>query len=215
MFNFQTVGHDLEFVVRDQETREAVSFVDFQRTTLDSCTIYPDNVLLECNIDPVAPEDFHATIKKNIEDIRCFLNSHQLYADVGCSSALYPRHQLCNKEAHRIGCQPFYNAYMLGVKLNPQPYQDQWRFAGGHIHLGFDKNIVPSHFIVKLLDEYIKDEQSEDIRRDVFYGQRGAYREKPYGLEYRACDNSWVHNPSIIIDAIRKVEQDINEILEG
>ena len=216
-FKFELIGHDVELIARDEVTGEPVSCAEFVQETLDSCMVYPDNVLLEINTDPVPLDEFVTHINQNKVDVEYFLNECGLKTVWGEAEAEYPQHELCNKQAHAIGCQPFGNAYLLGVPLTPTTYNDNWRYAGGHVHLAYDKNLVPSHYLVKMLDEKFKKVQMKDHknpRRDSFYGQMGAYREKSYGIEYRSLNNDWFNNPQWIIDGLLEIEAEINEVLK-
>lgn len=213
-FKFHLVGHDAEFIIRDAHTHQPVSMAEFTQTTLPTCVIYPDNVMLEMGTDPVPLDDFVSRIEANRNDLFTFLAAHNLYTTIGEAEAEFPKDQLCTAKAHAIGCNPFSSAYMLGVPLVPMPYSDQWRFSGGHIHLAYDKNLVPEHFLVRELDKVMKDQSTPCLRRDAFYGQRGAYRSKPYGLEYRSLDNFWFNDPQWIVDRLRQVEATINAILQ-
>ena len=213
-FQFHLIGHDVEVIVRDLSTGLPVSMADMVQTTLPTCVVYPDNVLLEIGTDPVSLDDFVDRITANRNDLTEFLIANNLYTVIGEAEAEFPKDQLCTAKAHAIGCNPFSSAYMLGVPLVPMPYSDQWRFSGGHIHLAYDKNLVPEHFLVRELDKVMKDQATPCLRRDAFYGQRGAYRSKPYGLEYRSLDNFWFNDPQWVVDRLRQVEDTINKILQ-
>lgn len=216
-FKFNLIGHDVELIARDKESNEPISCVEFVQENLGSCYVYPDNVLLEVNADPCELDEFAEVITEQKEDIESFLNDLNLYTTWGEAQAEYPKDQLCHPSAHRIGCHPFLNAYLLGVPLRPQEYTDHWRFAGGHIHLAYDKNLVPSHFLVKMLDDKFKHidmEENTAKRRDMFYGQLGSFREKPYGLEYRSLTNGWMRNPQKIIDGLREIEAGVNAFIK-
>lgn len=214
-FSFDLIGHDAEFIVRDNETSQPVSMVEVVQETMRTCTVYPDNVLLELNTDPVPLSYFPSLIKENLLDLNCFLEDMGCYTNIGEAEALYPQDELCSKQAHQIGCIPFENAYLLGVPLTPKPYGDNWRFAGGHIHLSYDKNVIPSHILVRMLDDKFKGKDNKTPRRDEFYGQLGSYREKSYGIEYRSLSNFWMNNPEMIVEGVKEIEAQINKDLQG
>lgn len=215
-FKFNLIGHDAEFIIRDRGTDLPVSMAEMVQTTLTSCVIYPDNVMLEMGTDPVPLSEFSARIQENLWDLTNWLSSNHLYTIVGEEEAEFPREELCTAKAHAIGCNPFSSAYFLGVPLVPMPYSDNWRFSGGHIHLAYDKNLVPEPYLVKLLDEHLLDKvTNKSARRAEFYGQRGAYRSKPYGLEYRSLGNFWFEQPEFVVDNLLEVEHKVNKVLGG
>ena len=105
-------------------------------------------------------------------------------------------------EALQLGCDPDYNAYTLGE--NPPPVAPgNKRVAGGHIHVGWthDEDIKdPGHFhacaaLARQMDVCLGVpsilEDTDKERREM-YGQAGAFRPKPYGMEYRTLSNYWL-----------------------
>lgn len=112
------------------------------------------------------------------------------------------------KQAKELGCIPDFNAWTGG--MNPAPVApDNMRSAGGHVHLGWtnDKDpFDPGHFyscitLVKNLDYFLGVPSiildSNTDRRQI-YGKAGAFRAKPYGLEYRSLSNFWIVNPKLM-----------------
>lgn len=111
------------------------------------------------------------------------------------------------EEARRLGCTPDFNAWENGVP-NPTPDADMpFRTASGHIHLGWTEgqDINDPEFIeaccmmAMQLDCQVAPytmnwEGPEGHRRRELYGKAGAFRPKPYGVEYRTPSNSWLNN---------------------
>ncbi|MDE2097321.1 MAG: hypothetical protein KGL39_08770 [Patescibacteria group bacterium] len=106
--------------------------------------------------------------------------------------------QLGDPRAMSIGCSPDKTAYgengpQTRHPLNIHEFGTQ-RFAGGHLHLGYNK-AVPPHVMVRFMDVLIGlpslkwDKQGA---RRQYYGLPGLYREKPYGVEYRSLSNFWL-----------------------
>lgn len=103
-----------------------------------------------------------------------------------------------------LGCEPDFDANTS--KPNPKPNGDRpFRTASGHIHIGWAKAIdayAPEHFadcceIVKELDGALFLPSllwDKDTRRRSLYGNRGAFRPKAYGLEYRVLSNAWLRD---------------------
>lgn len=107
------------------------------------------------------------------------------------------------KEAVELGCNPDYNAYT--GKENPAPDGDAvlFRTASGHIHIGWDADIPvtnPEHVeicagFVKYMDATVGMFMTlieTDNRRRELYGKAGAFRPKPYGVEYRTPSSVWL-----------------------
>ena len=109
------------------------------------------------------------------------------------------------RSAVALGCLPDFNAYT--GKINPAPSEEsRLRTAAGHIHLGWTEDQNPKdkdHFnmcikIAKELDwtlgvpSILDDQQKGSSVRRKMYGRAGAFRPKPYGMEYRVLSNYWL-----------------------
>jgi hypothetical protein len=101
-----------------------------------------------------------------------------------------------------LGCEPDYNAWT--GKVNPRPDGAvTFRTGSGHIHIGFTEGEDTSNqdfineccVITKELD-FVVGFQSlawdENFQRRDLYGKPGAFRPKPYGLEYRVLSNAFL-----------------------
>lgn len=105
-------------------------------------------------------------------------------------------------EAKELGCDPDWCAYTK--EPNPRPDGDvTFRTASGHIHVGWGADIPvdhPDHIeicsdFVKCLDATVGMFMTiidTDPRRRELYGKAGAFRPKPYGVEYRTPSNLWL-----------------------
>ncbi len=128
------------------------------------------------------------------------------------------------EEAIALGCEADYNAYTGEENPPPEPAQNM-RTAGGHIHIGFKEKDVdphhPDHFqhcmaVAKQLDYYlglIGVVHDHSIERKQMYGLPGAFRPKPYGIEYRVLSNFWLRNEGlmrIVHDGARQALDDMN-----
>ena len=112
------------------------------------------------------------------------------------------------EEAKALGCEPDFNAYT--GEANPAPdASNLMRTAAGHIHIGWKEDGDPweaSHMedcmkIVRALDcvlgaPAVLIERPNERRQ--LYGKAGAFRPKPYGVEYRVLSNFWVVNNEYI-----------------
>lgn len=106
-----------------------------------------------------------------------------------------------------LGCDPDFSAY-TGMP-NPSPQTNEpFRTGSGHIHFGWyashslEKNPLnnEAHLkdcvsVVKLADFSIfllSGLWDQDRKRRTLYGNKGAFRPKPYGVEYRSPSNAWL-----------------------
>ena len=110
--------------------------------------------------------------------------------------------------AKELGCDPDFNAYKGEENKKPET-TETFRTGSGHIHIGWGERFDPYnniHFriccdLVRQLDAVLYIPSlvwDSDIKRRTLYGARGAFRPKPYGLEYRVLSNKWLDNPKIM-----------------
>src|SRR5690606_19162733 len=110
-------------------------------------------------------------------------------------------------ETKVLGCDPDFNAYSGKRNPNPEPVGTM-RTGSGHLHIGWTDNADvtdESHLfdckaVVKAMDSIlipVSKLWDKDNRREKMYGARGAFRPKPYGVEYRTMNNSWLNKPMI------------------
>jgi hypothetical protein len=100
-------------------------------------------------------------------------------------------------------CTPSLNIYDdFGQAPDPRDYP--YRFAGGHIHIGFTKKSTPSiKAMVRALDGIlgvasVSLARNWDIsERRRMYGRAGEFRLPKHGLEYRVLSNYWLCSPLI------------------
>lgn len=106
--------------------------------------------------------------------------------------------------AKELGCEPDYNAYT--GEANPKPSTNKFmRTGSGHIHVSWGdilEGVTPERFdecieLVKHFDMHLlpnAEKWDNDKERMELYGKPGAFRPKPYGVEYRVLSNAWLDN---------------------
>jgi hypothetical protein len=110
----------------------------------------------------------------------------------------FPEEVLRTPAARQLGCLADYNAYAQGVAFPATTVEmlGGRRFAGGHIHIGYDNpDNIPPWVAARLCDVFIGlrlTEQDHQPHRRTLYGQAGRFRPKPYGIEYRQPSNLWL-----------------------
>lgn len=214
------IGADPEMFLRDRDTGAVVPGVGLIGGTKkdplpmeglpSGFAVQEDNVMMEFNIPPALdPATFSHYIAQAIEYSRDLVRTKQenLTLDVGTCSRLFSMEQLSSPQARVFGCSADYNAHEQGRALRP-PNPDSlvnddgtgaWRFAGGHVHLGY-KSEVPDFVAGALCDVYLAlpsvalDKQG--IRRTL-YGSAGRYRPTDHGLEYRTLSNFWIWDDNL------------------
>jgi hypothetical protein len=120
--------------------------------------------------------------------------------------------------AVELGCDPDFNAWDHGAANEPPDMFQPLRTAGGHLHIGWNvderEHQIKAMALVKQLDCFLglwslRLDTNGALRRSL-YGKAGAFRLKPYGVEYRVLSNFWMfHQPltrAIGERAIRAVE---------
>lgn len=176
-----------------------------ERSPLDPGYKYQeDGVAYEFNLPPAKNSaDFSTYIKRAIAYTGYLLDHHGLVADWGRSSHRFAADELTHENANRIGCDPDWSAYAEdgSVKATARkPFKIEefgtTRFTGGHVHFGYDKDLIPDHIMAALVDALVympllSHDTQTDRRR--FYGKAGLYRPKDYGMEYRTMSPFWLN----------------------
>lgn len=107
-------------------------------------------------------------------------------------------------------CDPDYNVYTLEANTPPNS-EGTLRSAGGHIHIGYENpEFVNNLKIVRAMDLFLGIPSillDKDTRRKQMYGKAGAYREKPYGVEYRVLSNFWIASQETVNWAVRQAKK--------
>lgn len=110
--------------------------------------------------------------------------------------------------AKELGCEPDYNGWTLSE--NPKPdAATNLRTGAGHIHIGWTENAYEfnaRHFakcaqMARQMDYYLGIWSllwDPDPTRRQLYGKAGAFRPKPYGMEYRTMSNRWLSSRILI-----------------
>jgi hypothetical protein len=217
-----TVGADPEVFVRHKATGELVSAHGLVPGTKDNPhrvaagAVQVDGMALEFNIDPAKnPNQFAARISQVMRVLDDMVPDHDL--------AIQPVAEFSRdvfdsapEEAKVLGCEPDLDAWT--GQINPAPNQEvDFRTAAGHVHLGWTENMDitdPDHIeaccmMGKQLDAVLLPlslEEDKDTKRRELYGQPGAIRVKPYGVEYRVLSNYWLASEALMKSVFEHAE---------
>ena len=213
-----TLGSDPELFLKDKETGTLFPICGKLGGTKDKplpmtdmpdgFCVQEDNVMLEFNIP--ASNSWNA-FARNIENAMTYIwaeAANRFNAEpIPVCSAQFPLALLDHAGARVFGCSPDFDGYNLGEKHQGidrallRENNSEWRFAGGHIHVGFGRRELPPFAAAQFADLYLGlpsvpfDKQG---RRRQLYGKAGRYRPTKYGIEYRTLSNFWVFNPGIL-----------------
>jgi hypothetical protein len=168
-----------------------------------------DGMALEFNIDPAkTEEEFVGNISTVMQRLRQDVPTEFKFHIKPSVRFHYAILAKAPDEAKELGCQPDLDAYTL--KENPKPNANTTlRTASGHIHIGFTKDedvtdenhLIKCATLVKHLDLFLglrSLEWDKDKTRRQLYGNPGAMRIKPYGVEYRVLSNQWLDREELV-----------------
>lgn len=221
------IGSDPEFfLMKEDKIYPSIGIIEgtkYEPIVINNVSIFKDNVLVEGNIEPAKNSaEFIANmqgLKKTIASVSGG------YIPISMDSFKFKPSQLKSMEAKEFGCSPYEKAWEAKLVKADNLSKSLSRSAGFHIHIGYEKT---NNAIMKTeLDKAIAKAYDYfcifpsrlhhfDKFRSENYGDFGAYRNKPYGVEVRSLGGyfsqdeylEWVYNQSI--RAIEFVSSPIN-----
>lgn len=194
---------------------------------LPEVQVQEDNVMLEYNVSPAeTAAEFVAVMQEALDGVRNFARV-KLKADLLIAPVTEWSGTQLTGDLQEFGCVPDFDAYEQGMEHEAMCHADTrctpngrkyFRFAGGHVHIGYDKPdnpAVPEFVVAQLCDvliscpliDYGYDTQGQ---RRKFYGQAGRFRPTSYGIEYRSPGNTWTSTPDAVETVGRGAETVIN-----
>lgn len=223
------IGADIELFVRDEQTQEFVSAEPYIPGTKDKPFCFDksskyfavslDNVLAEFCIPPAKSKDeFYKSICRSVEYINQIIPKGM--CTVATPSVVFDPKYLQTENAKLFGCEEDYNAYTGAANTKPCAADACLRSAGGHLHFGFanaplyNKNFYIADDVhtqlIKSADLHIGVPsvimEPDNIRKQL-YGKAGAFRPKPYGVEYRTVSNFYLASKQLT-DWVYEAAQD-------
>lgn len=234
------IGADPELWIVDNKTGKPISAEGLFEGTkanpykVEHGAIQVDGMAAEFNINP-ANNAYEFT--RNILSVLCALRDEIArrnpdldfsfsFASVAHFGAKYIQAQ--PEHAKELGCTPDFNAYE-GGEANPTPDADMpFRTASGHIHVGwgedFDvlnrEHIEACCMFSKQMDCFVAgpmlslEGADGKIRREL-YGKAGAFRPKPYGVEYRTTSNVWLSDVGLISKVFYQTKEAFQTLVDG
>ena len=224
------IGADPEvFVKKNGRFRSAHGLIPGTKKEplkVDGGAVQVDGCALEYNINPAATEDeFVENNERVLEQLREMVPGYEIV--ITPTARFHGNHfRTLPEEAKELGCEPDFNAHEGGAE-NPKPdNRTTMRTGAGHIHIGFTEGVDPKdpeHIqrcctLVKHLDAYLGVPSvlwDGDVKRRSMYGKAGAFRPKPYGVEYRTLSNAWVGNPDLMRYVYRQTIASVKALMKG
>lgn len=162
--------------------------------------VLEDNVAVEFNIPPCDSfEDFQREIHFTMNAVKGLLPPELIFNTE--SAVSFPEDQLACDEAWVFGCDPDYNAWKMAENPKPEAEDRNLRSAGGHIHIGSEIAKNKPVEVIRACDLFLgvpSIHLDNGLLRRKLYGGPGAFRFKPYGVEYRTLSNFWIFSDALI-----------------
>lgn len=178
-------------------------------------TIQEDNVAVEFGIPPANSKvEFTDSINTILSKLH---TQFELTGLTLCkeSAASFPYEELWHPASRVFGCDPDYNIWTGKRNPAPKTEDETLRSCGGHVHVGLEKGYDWKK-LLKTMDLFLGVPSvvmdTGELRKKL-YGAAGAFRKKPYGVEYRTLSNFWVHKPELtswVWDAVEKSVQAVD-----
>lgn len=203
-----TLGTDAEGILfRGRKAVSAVGLIGGSKhepLIVDKGNLQEDNVMAEFAIDPVKTEDeWVGNIKAVMDAMKAKIEPLDLSLKFK-PSVEFTADQLNTEQALVFGCDPDFSAWTGEMNPPIDPFEvGMLRTCGGHVHVGFevDENDPMQRLnLVRWMDLYLGLPSillDKDQRRRQVYGKAGAYRPKPYGVEYRTLSSFWLSNEKL------------------
>lgn len=223
------VGADVEFFLLDKEGKPVpcIGIVGGTKSKplplisgRPGYMIQEDNVALEWGIPP-APDkwSFIYSCMRAQEEIEEKLRPLELKSAI-VPSMRFTKEQLDHPQAKHLGCEEDFNVWEREVNDTPDitGENETLRTTGGHVHLSYflegrvpqyPKDLDALECVVMACDLFIASASiilDKDKERRKLYGKAGAFRPKPYGVEYRTLSCFWTANPRLIAWVYDQIE---------
>lgn len=189
---------------------------------VDKGGVQVDGMAAEITIDPASTyEEWETNLTTVLAELERLLPKGVKAVDLPYVRFSPEVFDAAPEEAKILGCDPDYNAWSKTINPKPDTSADPYlRTAAGHVHIGWGKDIPidhPDHIehchaLVRQLDWYLGGwscNHDPDTTRRRLYGDAGACRYKPYGVEYRVLSNFWVKSPSLRLGVWNRMNQAI------
>lgn len=168
-----------------------------------------DGTAAEFNIDPaLSMQEFSRNINAVMTHLQGMVPGYNLSPTPAVFYDQAYFDQQVPSSAKELGCDPDFSGWTMCE--NPRPNAaTNLRTGAGHIHIGWTEKakVWDEHHYMKCaamarqMDYYLGIWSllwDKDPTRRSLYGKAGAFRPKPYGMEYRVMSNSWLSSEILI-----------------
>jgi hypothetical protein len=180
-----------------------------------------DGMALEFNINPARDEiEFLDNIRSVESQLKEMVGDLQLHHIPTCH---FEENVWINtpNEAKILGCDPDFDAWRDGAMNNPPNDGGRmFRTGAGHIHIGwtdgastedvFQSSVTLTRGLDLILNT-LSPLWDDDEQRASLYGAPGAFRPKPYGMEYRVLSNAWLKSDKLITQLVKLTKTFVEE----
>ena len=168
----------------------------------DGYAVQEDNVALEFNIPACGSKaEFVAALQKATGFLETTVGELYGWHFDKRSAISFALEELDDPRAFVFGCDPDFNAWTGQINPRPHAKDKNLRSAGGHVHIGYDKELVTPSKVVRCCDLFMGVPSTlmdkGDLRKKL-YGKAGAHRVKSFGVEYRVLSNFWIFDARTI-----------------
>lgn len=222
------IGADPEFwVVKDGKPVSAYGLVDGTKEKPQPLThgaVQVDGMALEVNINPAETwREFRRNLVSVMSEVRTLIPEEYDFSFEPVAKFGKDYIQSQPEEAKELGCQPDFCAYT--GEANDTPDADKgFRTAAGHFHIGWCEGVdveLPAHIeacrtITRELDAtlgILTQLWDADRTRQELYGKRGAFRSKPYGVEYRVPSCAWLKDLTVAKTCFHIIKNVVNNAM--
>ena len=223
------IGADPEIFVRNNEGKlisahKMIPGTKKEPHKVDKGAVQVDGMALEFNIEAAdTAEVFRTNVTHVMSQMRSMIEHEFAIIPVAHFGTDYMKTQ--PEEALELGCDPDFNAW-IGEE-NPRPNGDRdFRTAAGHVHIGWkdpslclsgNGDMFDAARMARQMDFFLGLPSiffdSDTVRREL-YGKAGAFRPKPYGMEYRVLSNAWLTSASLIEWVFHAAHEGARQLLE-
>lgn len=210
-----TIGADPEFFLKNKtdyiSAHNLVPGTKSKPHPLYRGAVQADGTAVEFNIEPAfTADDFALSIQAVLAQVRAMIPLEYQFSYTPAVQYKENYFDELPEFSKELGCDPDYNAYTGAANPRPNPSKryKTLRTGAGHLHIGFTStkdHTGQSHMwdcktLVQALDKYFMffvERWDKDKTRQNLYGGWGAFRPKPYGVEYRVLSNAWLNHPTL------------------